>query len=136
MSNQEHDQKKFGEVSRRDFIKYTAGTAACISLGSLSFGCGSSTTQVAGYPIDSAVSTTVTKTITFEKTFSPAMDPKNLQNVQDYARYAYGVWTYGPGLTSEKRNDIMGAGYTYPASTPAKQLLRFYSITDIHITDK
>jgi metallophosphoesterase (TIGR03768 family) len=134
--NQDTEQKKNSEVTRRDFIKYTAGTAACISLGSLSFGCGSSTTQVAGYPIDSAVSTTAIKTITFEKTFSPAMDPKNLQNVQDYARYGYGVWTYGPGLTSEKRNDIMGAGYTYPSSTPAKQLLRFFSITDIHITDK
>jgi metallophosphoesterase (TIGR03768 family) len=142
MSNEEHnlnsEQKKIGEVSRRDFIKYTAGTAVCFSLGSFNFGCGnSSTTEVAGYPIDATVSTTVTKTIAFEQTFSPAMDPKNLQNVAEYAGYGYGIWSDGPGLDYEKRNDIMAAGYAYPVATsPTLQLLRFFAITDIHITDK
>lgn len=137
--NQNSGQEKSSEVTRRDFIKYTAGTAACISLGSFNFGCGSnsSTTGVAGYPIDATVSTTVKTTIEFKQTFLTEMDPKNLQNVAAYANYGYGVWNDGPGLVSEKRDDIMVAGYAYPPSTsPSKQLLRFFAITDIHITDK
>jgi metallophosphoesterase (TIGR03768 family) len=139
MSNQEHDQKKFGEVSRRDFIKYTAGTAACISLGTLSYGCGSSSSsspQVAGYPIDATVVTTADKTIKASTTFSGTIAGKELQKVADYDTYGYGAWSDGPGLAVEKRNDIMAAGYAYPSSAPAKQLLRFFAITDIHITDK
>jgi metallophosphoesterase (TIGR03768 family) len=137
--NQNDDQKNNGEVTRRDFIKYTAGTAVCISLGTLSFGCGNnSTTHVAGYPINKDVYTTLDKSITFNKITPAKIAPKDLQNVSDYAKYGYGVWNDdNNGLASEKRNDIMEAGYTYPSSTsPAKQLLRFFAITDIHITDK
>lgn len=136
--NQNNEQKKGGEVTRRDFIKYTAGTAACFSFGSLSFGSNSSSAaQVAGYPIDSTVVTTADRIIKSGTTFLSAIAPKDLQNVADYAKYGYGVWSYDEnGLASEKRNDIMAVGYTYPSSTPSKQLLRFFAITDIHITDK
>ncbi|MBE0559129.1 MAG: twin-arginine translocation signal domain-containing protein, partial [Proteobacteria bacterium] len=34
--------KQCGGVTRRDFMKYSAGTVACLSLGSLTYGCGSS----------------------------------------------------------------------------------------------
>lgn len=139
MSDQDNGQKKSGEVTRRDFIKYTAGTAACISLGSLSFAYGgnSSTIQVAGYPIESTVFATTDKTIKSGTTFSGTIAPKELQKVADYDKYGYGVWSDGPGLAVEKRNDLMAAGYAYPSSTsPSKQLLRFFAITDIHITDK
>ncbi len=142
MSNQkktpDQEQKKNDEISRRDFIKYTAGTAACISLGNLSFGCGSnsSTPQITGYPIASTVTTTAVKTIKPGTTFSGKIASIDLQKVADYDKYGYGVWTDGPGLDVEKRNDLMAAGYVYPSSTPAKQLLRFFAITDIHITDK
>lgn len=59
------DALQGGPTSRRDFIQYTTGTAACISLGTLSFGCGSSTTptRVNGYAIDSTVSTTLERTV-------------------------------------------------------------------------
>ena len=47
-------------VSRRDFIKVTAGTVACISLSSWMLGCGGNgVSQVPGYPIDSNVYTTL-----------------------------------------------------------------------------
>lgn len=142
MSNQkktpDQEQKKNGEISRRDFIKYTARTAVCIYLGSLSFGCGSnsSTPQITGYPIDSTVATTAVKTIKPGTTFSGTIVETDLQKVADYDKYGYGVWTDGPGLDVEKRNDLMAAGYVYPSPTPSKQLLRFFAITDIHITDK
>lgn len=136
---QHDEQKKSGEITRRNFIKYTAGTAACISMGSFSFGCGSnnSAAQVAGYPIDANVTTTLQQTIKSGTTFSVIIAPKDLKNVSDYDKYGYGAWSDGPGVASEKRNDLMAAGYTYPSATsPAKQLLRFFAITDIHITDK
>ena len=137
-NNQSVDQKKRGEVTRRDFIKYTTGTVACMSLSPMLFACGSSsTTQVAGYPIASSVGTTAVKTIKLSTTFSGEIAPKDLQNVADYDKYGYGAWSDGPGLDYEKRNDIMAAGYTYPSTTtPPRQLLRFFAITDIHITDK
>lgn len=136
--NQNDEQKKSGEVTRRDFIKYTTGTVACISLSPMLFACGSSsTTQVAGYPIESSVVTTAVKTIKSGTTFSGTIAPKDLQKVADYDKYGYGAWSDGPGLDYEKRNDIMAAGYTYPSTTtPPRQLLRFFAITDIHITDK
>lgn len=127
-------------VTRRDFIKVSAGTVACISLGSLTFGCGSSnSTQVAGYPIDSTVTTTLTRTIKYD-TISPAqIAAKNLKNVADYDTYGYGAWSYDATapLVSEKRNDLMATAYSYPADTsPSKTLSRFFAITDIHIIDK
>ncbi|MBW4056079.1 MAG: twin-arginine translocation signal domain-containing protein [Proteobacteria bacterium] len=39
------EQKTSSAVTRREFIKYSAGTAACISLGAFSFGCGSSSSS-------------------------------------------------------------------------------------------
>jgi len=48
------DSTFYSTVTRREFIKYTAGTAACISFGSLTYGCGSSHSNTpAGYSIDS-----------------------------------------------------------------------------------
>lgn len=40
--HQNDEQQTSSAVTRREFIKYSAGTAACISLGAFSFGCGSS----------------------------------------------------------------------------------------------
>jgi len=139
MSNQkktpDQEQKKNGEISRRDFIKGTAVTVACIPLGSLRSGWGrnSSTPWITGYPIDWTVATTVDKTIE-PGTTAGAISGTELENVSDYDKYGYGAWTDGPGLDVEQRDDLMEAGYVYP--TPSKQLLRFFAITDIHITDK
>ncbi len=126
------------DVTRRDFIKVSAGTVACISLSPMLFGCGSSNsaTQVAGYPIDSNVSTTLQKTVKLSQNFSGTIVAKDLQNIQDYDTYGYGTWSDGGPLAAVKRDDIMAAGYTFPsANTPAK-LLKFFAISDIHITDK
>jgi metallophosphoesterase (TIGR03768 family) len=124
-------------VTRRDFIKYTAGTVAYISFGTLAYGYGGSegsSTTVSGYPIDSDVVTTLKKTIRPGTKFSGKIDSKDLKNIADYDKYGYGVWSYGDGLMLEKRTDIMPAAYSYPARR--KLLLRFFAITDIHIMDK
>ncbi|HET6497314.1 MAG TPA: TIGR03768 family metallophosphoesterase, partial [Thermoleophilia bacterium] len=52
-----------------------------------------------------------------------------------YEANGYGKWSYGPGLAAEKRLDLMAAGYDGASATAAARLLRFFAITDIHITD-
>lgn len=126
------------KLTRRDFIKYSAGTAACVSLGSFSFGCGSntSTTQVAGYPIDSQVVTTLKSTIKPSTTFAGTLAKTELYKVAEYEQKGYGIWSDGGPLAAEKRHDIMSATYTYPSGATPKKLLRFFAITDIHVSDK
>ncbi len=126
-------------VTRRDFIKGSVGTVACVSLSSMFFGCGSSNDsyQVAGYPIDAEVYTTQQQTIKPSQSFSGTIAARDLQHVEDYDQYGYGVWTYGDSLTVEQRSDIMASGYVYPSSNgSSEQLLRFFAFSDVHITDK
>ncbi len=124
-------------LTRRNFIKYSAGTVACISLGPLIYGCGSNQgDQVAGYPIDSTVYTTIQKPIQLSQTFSSTIAAQDLQNISEYDSKGYGVWGYGSPLDAVPRTDIMSAGYTLPAANSPSKLLRFFAITDIHITDK
>jgi metallophosphoesterase (TIGR03768 family) len=119
-------------------MKYSAGTVACISLGSLNYGCGSSSgpQQVDGYPIDSSVYTTLQETVKLSQGFSGTIAPQDLQNISDYDKYGYGVWTDGGPLAPVLRNDIMSAGYFYPSVNNQKKLLRFFAMTDIHTIDK
>jgi metallophosphoesterase (TIGR03768 family) len=130
------DSEQGGGVSRRDFIKVTAGTVTCISLSSWMLGCGShgNANQVPSYPIDSNVYTTLDRTIAPGST-SGAIAPEFLRRISEYEQNGYGVWSYGGPLVSEQRDDIMGT-YTPVESNQPATLLRFFTITDIHITDK
>lgn len=160
MSDQGNGQKRGGEVTRREFIKYTAGTAACISLGSFSFGCGSTSSfpQVSGYPIDSTVVKTTQRMISFPYTaptpgLSPGMphtpNPPQSPNggtalnwdqlcqVQDYDRLGYGTWSYVDSpLPIVQRTDIMQTGYSAASVAKRTRLLNFFAMTDVHLTDK
>ena len=98
--------------TRRDFLK-TAGiaglalgaTAAGVSLSSCK--ADSTTLGVTGnnlpapevYPIDSAVTTTLQKTITFDKNVM-GLAPQEMSRVVDYDKYGYGKWTAGPAHPS------------------------------------
>ena len=138
--------QKGGNLSRRDFICNSALTALCVSFGSLASGCGDDAqnatqvnqngTQIRSYPISSDVQTTLQRTITFPAPGQiTGLTPVELCKVADYGNYDYGKWSYGPPLLSVPRNDIMANGYVYPSGT-GKQLLNFFTISDIHITDK
>lgn len=64
-------------------------------------------------------------------TNTPPLAPSN---VSQYASSGYGQWYWGPGANEGRRFDLMPAGYT---GTPhAARLLSFFSMSDIHITDK
>jgi len=91
--------------------------------------------QPAGYPIDTKIATTL------ERTVSPVTPPSTspeplLDQVSKYAQYGYGDWQFGGELAPQKRLDLMPPAYTGTAVTKAANLLRFFTITDIHITDK
>jgi metallophosphoesterase (TIGR03768 family) len=147
-------------LTRRDFVKYSAGTVACIYLGALNSGCGSSSgSHAAGQPIDSTVVTTTSRMLSFHNTMptsppSPGVMPSppdspnggaglswiQLDQVSDYDRLGYGAWTFGAPLPIVQRFDIMPdpAAYATTAAslTRLRQFANFFAITDIHITDK
>ncbi|TAJ66810.1 MAG: TIGR03768 family metallophosphoesterase, partial [Chitinophagaceae bacterium] len=56
--------------------------------------------------------------------------------VTKFSQYGFGFWGYGPGVPYQKRLDLMPAGYTGDNVSQAASLLHFFSISDIHITDK
>jgi metallophosphoesterase (TIGR03768 family) len=51
-----------------------------------------------------------------------------------YSLYGYSAWQLGPPEDEGQRFDLMPAGYT--GATNTARLLSFFSMTDIHVTDK
>lgn len=91
------------------------------------------TTQ--GYPISSEVFTTLQRTVVADATSSSAVNIYPYE-IAKYPQNGYGNWHFGPGLPSEKRLDLMSTGYDGASVTNAAKLLSFFTLTDIHITDK
>lgn len=91
--------------------------------------------QPQGYPIGSDVVTTQKKTVT--PVTVPADSPRlQATDIAKYSQYGYGKWQSGSGLDYEKRLDLMAADYNGTPVASAAKLLDFFTITDIHITDK
>ena len=147
------DLQMVRSITRRNFIIKSAGTIACLSLGSLTLGFTSNGTQPIGYPIDSTVFTTRQRMLSFPLTMSavppnlmptppespngqPGLAVTELCKVSQYDALGYGAWTFGPPLPVIQRTDIMPADYDNSAPLRNNLLLHFFSITDIHITDK
>jgi metallophosphoesterase (TIGR03768 family) len=85
------------------------------------------------YPIAPGVATTRQRTV------MPGPSPTTtirLDEVSKYRRYGYGKWTFGRPLTSVRRTDLMPAGYDGSKLARKTRLLQFFTISDIHITDK
>ncbi|MGA3009180.1 MAG: TIGR03768 family metallophosphoesterase [Terracidiphilus sp.] len=137
-------------VSRREFIRYSAGAAAGFYVAASAIGCGtnsatatSSGTQPTGYPIDSTVVKTTDRVLSFALPPKPSgpnsgtgLYPTELPSVSKYAQYSYGNYTFGGPLPVVQRFDIMPSGYSNPSPTRLQQLANFFAITDVHITDK
>ena len=131
------DSKKSIDLTRREFVKYSAGTSAYMSLSTFGLtGPIFLLTKTDGYPIDSFVYTTLQKTVQLSQVFSSVIAPKDLQNISEYDAYGYGVWEDGGQLPSVPRADILEGGSYTPPVDPPETLLRFFTISDIHITDK
>jgi metallophosphoesterase (TIGR03768 family) len=91
--------------------------------------------QQIGYPIDSRVSTTIENTVV--PVAVPSTSPRLLPyQVFESARYGYGVGLLGAVLGYKKRLDIMPSAYAAVSATNAANILYFFAMTDIHLTDK
>ncbi|QOX79103.1 TIGR03768 family metallophosphoesterase [Trichlorobacter lovleyi] len=124
-----NDPTMSGAVTRRDFVKYSAGTVACMYLTTLHIGCSSSTEQVVQWPISNTVYTTAEHQILPVPVAAgaPLIAPKELAR---YSQYNYSSWTVGPGLP-------WTVWETIATKAPnAALLLSFFTITDVHIADK
>jgi metallophosphoesterase (TIGR03768 family) len=91
--------------------------------------------QFEEYSIASDVFTTLQKTVV------PVPVPPNAENiypyeVSKYKQNGYGDWNYGTGIDFVKRLDIMPSNYSGASANNTSSLLHFFTITDIHITDK
>ncbi len=76
---------------------------------------------------------------TLQRTVAPGPKPAapiHLDEVSKYKQYGYGHWTFGEPLKSVMRTDIMPALYDGTTVTKKAKLLNFFTISDIHITDK
>jgi metallophosphoesterase (TIGR03768 family) len=85
------------------------------------------------YPIAPDVLTTLQRTVV------PGPKPAvkiNLYEISKYSQYGYGDWAFGAPLKCVTRTDIMPAFYDGRAVTKKAKLLNFFTISDIHITDK
>ena len=76
---------------------------------------------------------------TRQQTICPVAIPTNTpqifpNDVPDYAVYGYSAWQWGSGENEGQRLDLMTNGYT--GATNAARLLSFFSLSDIHLTDK
>jgi metallophosphoesterase (TIGR03768 family) len=150
------DLKLVHGITRRDFIKYSAGTAACLSLGTLIIECGGcGGTPIVSYPIDDHVVTTATRLLSFPMPGHPVQGlpalpaapeaagsgtglyKTELCRVEDYSKYGYGVWQFSQDpLPIVQRTDFMPSGYSNPTPARLKRLVHFFALSDIHITDK
>jgi len=76
---------------------------------------------------------------TVDKTIIPNPKPVVASKIDDPADFiskGYGQWHFGPGIPVERRMDLMPTDYDPRDVTKTAQLLRFFTMTDIHITDK
>jgi len=87
-----------------------------------------------GDSIASNVLTTLDRTIVPDNVSQiPAVridDPANFE------KFGYGEWHFGPGLPFQKRLDLMPSDYSHTSVTKSATLLRFFTMTDVHMTDK
>lgn len=91
--------------------------------------------QPPSYPIDATVATTLNKTLLpiAVPSDSPALYP---YEISKYSQYGYGVWQYGLGQSFDKRLDLMPTTYAGASVTESAKLLRFFTMSDIHIADE
>jgi metallophosphoesterase (TIGR03768 family) len=64
----------------------------------------------------------------------PGTPPINPRDVALYSEHGYGSWHLGPGEDQGRKLELMPVGYTGAANTAT--LLSFFSMSDVHITDK
>lgn len=118
-------------------MKFVVALLVVLSICLLIAGCGSDSlsSPQSSYPIDTTVVTTLEKTIL--PVDPPVGNTVMPNDVENYARYGYGVWASQPGIGYVKKLDLMPSGYAAASQTVTNSasLFRFFTMTDIHLTD-
>jgi len=122
-----HASKKFRSVFLAGLLLFTAAGYSQSDAGQQR--------ALKGCPIAADVVTTRERTVVADPLPSGAKKIYPCE-ISRYESCGYGTWHYGPGLESVKRLDIMPESYSNADVTSAARLLHFFTITDIHITDK
>jgi metallophosphoesterase (TIGR03768 family) len=127
-------------VLRRVFLKFCAGCAAALGLELSAPGTLEKVLAAGGSPpapscpIAFDVFTTLRRAVMPDP---PSGSEKILPNeVSKYKQNGYGNWHYASGIDCVKRLDIVPATYNSASAANSARLLSFFTITDIHITDK
>jgi metallophosphoesterase (TIGR03768 family) len=107
-------------------------TTAIISALLLTAGCKTIGDQ--NNPVSTTYYTTIDRTILPDVV--PATPTVRIDDPANFVKKGYGTWHLGAGLPEQKRLDMMPSGYVTPTGVQPARLLRFFTITDIHITDK
>jgi hypothetical protein len=133
-------------ITRREFVTGSVLTIAGIYSGGLSTVCSASSVGTpAEYRIAPHAATTLQKMISFPLPAKPTgpnsgtgLYLTELMRISEYGKYGYGAYTFAGGLPVAPRFDIMPVGHSAnsAALTRIHQLLNFFTISDIHITDK
>ena len=86
--------------------------------------------EAAAFPAEAARPTVVPVPVPPD---APKLRPAE---VAKYAESGYGIWRTGDALPVERRLDLLPKGAGAAQTGKAARLLRFFTISDIHITDK
>lgn len=123
---------KYSTISRRTFLKYSLVALPATALYAGKSFAAASPTNAPSYPIADAVFTTLQHRV------APGPKPTRylpLSRVAELERYGYGRWTLGAPIAPALRTDLMPPSYVATAGSRIR-LLRFFTISDVHITDK
>ena len=124
-----------GEMGRREFLGYSGGALGALWFGGLTFPQTALAAAAPTYPIDQTVVTTRERMIAFPATL-PGLSKTQIDQVDQYEKFGYGAWTYGAPLAVATRADLLPAGAAPRPAEKKTKLLRFFTFTDVHITDK
>jgi metallophosphoesterase (TIGR03768 family) len=122
-------------LTRRAMLKYSASAFGGISIGAIGSGGNAVASPPLQYPISGTVRTTAQRMISFSYSLQ-GLAPQQICEVAQYDRYGYGQWNFGAPLPSILRMDIMAPSYGSPLPSRKTKLLNFFTLTDVHITDK
>ncbi|MGA2488056.1 MAG: TIGR03768 family metallophosphoesterase [Roseiarcus sp.] len=124
-----------GEIGRREFLGYSGSALGALSFGALTLPQTALASATPTYPIDQTVVTTRERTVAFPATL-PGLTKTQIDQVDQYAKFGYGAWTYGAPLPVATRGDLLPPGAAPSTADKKTKLLRFFTFTDVHITDK
>ncbi len=135
-----NDEKVAHNFSRRLFIKYSIGSFVLSYSG---WNLAQLLSTPATYLIHGDVKTTLDLMLSFpipalvkNSGTDKGLSPTELHRVDQYEKYSYGDYSYGVGLPIEQRFDLMPEGYQAKQISRLHRLSSFFTISDIHVTDK